>query len=392
MANIDMKTLTIGENTYIIIDAGARTLIGDLSNLDTTAKNNLVAAINEIFNSGSSITVDSALSSSSENPVQNKVINSALNLKAPLASPTFTGTPTAPTPTTSDNSTRIATTEYVKQNIPTVPSAYSSNPAMDGTASAGSSSSYAKGDHVHPHDTSKIDMPSGGSTGQVLKKTANGVEWANESGGGTTEIFWATFGTTTNAQIETAYSAGKMVFAVDSSDNVAILEEITTGEDYALFTSYHNSNMVVWQCENDTWTSSSKLIPSAYTSNPAMDGTASAGSSTSYAKGDHVHPSDTNKADKVTVVTVSDAGAVTQALDAGKIYDFTGTLTSLTITLNAATAPAQYHFRFDSGSPAPTLTLPNTVTMPSGFQVEANKHYEIDIVDGYGLAASWATS
>jgi hypothetical protein len=36
-------------------------------------------------------------------------------------------------------------------------------------------------------------------------------------------------------------------------------------------------------------------IPSAYTSTPAMDGVGSAGSSTSWAKGDHVHPSDTSK-------------------------------------------------------------------------------------------------
>ena len=39
--------------------------------------------------------------------------------------------------------------------IPTVPSAYTSNPEMDGTASPGSSTSWAKGDHVHPRDTSK---------------------------------------------------------------------------------------------------------------------------------------------------------------------------------------------------------------------------------------------
>lgn len=32
---------------------------------------------------------------------------------ATLASPNFTGTPTAPTPTASDNSTKIATTAYV---------------------------------------------------------------------------------------------------------------------------------------------------------------------------------------------------------------------------------------------------------------------------------------
>ena len=39
-----------------------------------------------------------------------------------------------------------------------VPSAYTNNPAMDGTASAGSSSSYAKGDHVHPTDTTRAPI------------------------------------------------------------------------------------------------------------------------------------------------------------------------------------------------------------------------------------------
>ena len=65
---------------------------------------------------------------------------------------------------------------------------YTSNPAMDGTASPGNSSAYARGNHVHPHDTSKLDAPSGGSVGQVLKKTANGTEWANESGGSSSTI------------------------------------------------------------------------------------------------------------------------------------------------------------------------------------------------------------
>ena len=38
----------------------------------------------------------------------------ALNLKANIDSPSFTGTPTAPTPDTSDDSTKLATTAYVK--------------------------------------------------------------------------------------------------------------------------------------------------------------------------------------------------------------------------------------------------------------------------------------
>ena len=41
-------------------------------------------------------------------------------LKATLVSPAFTGTPTAPTAATSDNSTTLATTEYVKANLSTV--------------------------------------------------------------------------------------------------------------------------------------------------------------------------------------------------------------------------------------------------------------------------------
>lgn len=41
-------------------------------------------------------------------------LDAALATKAPLASPTFTGTPTAPTASTADNTTKIATTAFVK--------------------------------------------------------------------------------------------------------------------------------------------------------------------------------------------------------------------------------------------------------------------------------------
>lgn len=54
------------------------TNMGSLADLDTTAKNNLVAAINEAAQSGGSGEYDSSLSSSSENAVQNKVVTQAL--------------------------------------------------------------------------------------------------------------------------------------------------------------------------------------------------------------------------------------------------------------------------------------------------------------------------
>ena len=53
---------------------------------------------------------------------KNIIINTNVDLssKADIDSPEFTGAPTAPTPSLSDNSTRIATTEFVKNNIANV--------------------------------------------------------------------------------------------------------------------------------------------------------------------------------------------------------------------------------------------------------------------------------
>jgi hypothetical protein len=54
--------------------------------------------------------------------------NDALDLKAPLDSPALTGAPSAPTPLTSNNSPRLATTEFVKNNL--------NNTALTGTPTA----------------------------------------------------------------------------------------------------------------------------------------------------------------------------------------------------------------------------------------------------------------
>lgn len=104
--------------------------------------------------------------------------------------------------------------------------------------------------------------------------------------------------------------------------------------------------------------------------------------------------SDVGAEPAITEVTIATDGAVTQALDPGKLYHFTGALTALIITLTSAATGqiAHYHFDFDSGASAPTVTIPNTVTMPSGFSVETSKHYEIDILNNYGAVMEWAIS
>lgn len=65
---------------------------------------------------GGSATVDSALSKTSENPVQNKAIAEAMELKAPLSSPAFKGVPTVPTPMfiIPDNNKQAVNAEMLK--------------------------------------------------------------------------------------------------------------------------------------------------------------------------------------------------------------------------------------------------------------------------------------
>ena len=62
-------------------------------------------------------TIDSAISSTSANPVQNKAVSAELGKKAPLASPNLTGSPTAPTPAAGSNNTQLATTAFVQNAV-----------------------------------------------------------------------------------------------------------------------------------------------------------------------------------------------------------------------------------------------------------------------------------
>lgn len=134
-------------------------------------------------------------------------------------------------------------------------------------------------------------------------------------------------------------------------------------------------------------------VPSVSSSAPAMDGTASAGSSAAYARGDHVHPSDTSKADKTLRVAMT-ASDITPSLDPNKLYVFPE-MASLAPTLNAPSDNSivnEYHFMFTSGAAATTLMLPASVLQPDGFTVEANHVCEVSIVENCMTAQGWAVT
>lgn len=88
---------------------------------------------------------------------------------AKLASPTFTGNPLAPTPSVDDNDTSIATTAYV---IAQLSASGDGTPVIDGTAARGTSIHGARADHVHPTDTSRSALASPTFTGTPAAPTA----------------------------------------------------------------------------------------------------------------------------------------------------------------------------------------------------------------------------
>ena len=108
-ATSDKITIAAKDTTY---SDATQSTHGLMSATDKTKLDGIAEGANKT-------TVDSAMSSSSTNPVQNKVINTALGNKANLASPTFTGTPKAPTAAAGTNTTQIATTAFVKSEITT---------------------------------------------------------------------------------------------------------------------------------------------------------------------------------------------------------------------------------------------------------------------------------
>ena len=100
---------------------------------------------------------------------------------------------------------------------------------------------------------------------------------------------------------------------------------------------------------------------------------------------------DAGKADKITEVTVPTAGAVTQVLEVGKIYHFTGALTALTVTATNPTT-GKYQFDFLSGSTAPTLVFPDSWVMPDNFMVEPSARYSLTVENGYCSLEKWSDS
>lgn len=117
------------------------------------------------------LTFDAAPTANSTNPVTSGGVYTSLDNKVDKE----TGKGLSTNDFTTEEKTKLAGIESGAQ---VNPSAASTAPLMDGTASAGSSSDYARGDHVHPTDTSREEDGlgiTGATAGQSVRvKTVDG--------------------------------------------------------------------------------------------------------------------------------------------------------------------------------------------------------------------------
>ena len=208
-----------------------------------------------------------------------------------------------------------------------VPTAATTAPLMDGTAAIGSSTNWAKADHVHPSDTTKVDKVQGKGlstndlTDELLLKI-NGIEEGGQVNeiesikvndvalsidndksvsipNATTSVYGATIlSSLTNS---TSESMAATPLAVKTAYDLANGKQdpATTLAGYGITDVSINNGVI-----NIGGSSITPLTAANNdaTATPLMDGTAAVGSSTKYAKEDHVHPSDNTKADKATTL------------------------------------------------------------------------------------------
>lgn len=242
----DAKTYVNTELTKYAIKG---TTLDDYGITDAYTKKDVDAKV-EAFN----LVVDTALSKDSENPVQNKVVAAEFETqagqianKAPIS-----------------HATNLGTYGLAGPNL------YGHAKPSDKTPAESTSSGYkgddtdefARGDHSHPV---QVDVPGNAGTATKLKD-----EFTLELSGDVTG----------DVQIDGSKNVNLSVNVADDSHNHVI------------------SNIDGLQAALDGKASTSHGTHVTYaTATPKANGTGASGTSNTVARGDHVHPSDSNKAD-----------------------------------------------------------------------------------------------
>lgn len=198
-----------------------------------------------------------------------------------------------------------------------VPTATTTTPKMDGTASVGTETKWAKGDHVHPSDTSRVPTTRkvaghALSADVTLAKSDVGLGNVDNTSDANKPVSTAQQaalddkvdkvegkGLSTNDY--TTAEKDKLSGIQAGAEVNRIIEITVNGMSlrpqesrvYDLLIPENTSDLT-----NDSGFITAADVPegaAASTTTPKMDGTATVGTETAFARGDHIHPSDTTR-------------------------------------------------------------------------------------------------
>lgn len=248
-------------------------------------------------------------------------------------------------------------------------------PEMDGTADPGSSANYSRGDHVHPTDTSRA---SASDLSDLDTREYN--DYIQLQG----DI------NTVDAKI--AFSAAAPLMDSSSASSGSSPYQARADHVHPTDTSRASAvDVALLSARMDAFSGSATPSDTA----PAMNGTAAAGVSNSYSRGDHVHPSDTSKLDK-------DGGTVTGPLEVrGQLTEvkktgiistsaigwvrvanvpvYAGTMVEFTFARKGSATPSEVHKIFMTINDA--VTFYNELSNSSQFIIDKIRYTSAGYVD-----------
>ena len=222
-----------------------------------------------------------------------------------------------------------------------IPGASSTLPVMDGTAAVGTGTTWAKADHVHPSDTSRYAAtnPSGYQTAAQVSASISAAAYtlptASTTVLGGVKVDGSTI-TIASGVISSAGGGGPSPSgAAPVMDGTAAAGSLTT---YSRGDHVHPSDTSRYAATNpsgyQTAAQVTAALPVVTTTTPAMNGTAAIGSSGKWADGAHVHPTDTSRAPVAGVTN----GSAASAGQVGEILTATASAVAAGATTVAKTA------------------------------------------------------
>lgn len=168
-----------------------------------------------------------------------------------------------------------------------------SSPLMDGTADVGTSTAYAREDHVHPTDTSRASTATATTASDGLMSSSDKSKLDGIGAGA--EANQDAFSTVTVGGVDIDATATTDAFELIAGTNVTLTPDAV------------NKTVTIDAAGGGS-------SPSPASALPIVDGTAAVGTSTAYAREDHVHPTDTSRAPLASPAFTGTPTAPTAAL------------------------------------------------------------------------------